>query len=562
MEQVAAVVPTGYICPITNDLMFEPVIDPEGNSYERSAILEWLHSNKVSPITRSPLDASKLVPNRALKEAIELFKVNNPLYGLPTSLVGGQAQVVGVEVDDALRVVTQRNDDYILVSVGANSKVEPTTPCWSDICCVVDVSGSMGSEVQLKSSTGINESFGISQLDLVKHAVKTIIQCLTDKDRLSLVSFSYTGKVIFDLLVMDASGKAFALKKLDELDADGGTNLWDGLLKGLEVMGAASACHRNSTFFLLTDGVASSSPPKGIIPVLKNYISEKLQGNLSCTINTFGFGYDLDSDILQQISYEGNGTYAFIPDGSFVGTIFINAMSNFLTTAAKDVVVCIESVEGSNVLMSPEHSSQWLQAYKVETASWGYRVYVGSVSYGQTKDILIPITLLGTSSAGSALPYARYSLSYVRAIKNQAVEVISVDCHDVSASPTSFYVPHLQRLSIVQLIADCMKARKVSPSDAIEAVNTLLTEWKKQYKLHSAHALPSDGKYLAALLEDVTGQITEALSKDEYYTKWGRHYLPSIAKAHLFQMCNNFKDPGVQFYGKRYPHYIFVLNHY
>lgn len=50
------------------------------------------------------------------------------------------------------------------------------------------------------------------------------------------------------------------------------------------------------------------------------------------------------------------------------------------------------------------------------------------------------------------------------------------------------------------------------------------------------------------LLKDVEGQATEAVSKQEYFTKWGRHYLPSLMGAHLDQACNNFKDPGVQHY--------------
>ena len=31
--------------------------------------------------------------------------------------------------------------------------------------------------------------------------------------------------------------------------------------------------------------------------------------------------------------------------------------------------------------------------------------------------------------------------------------------------------------------------------------------------------------------------------------KWGKHYLQSLQRAHELQQCNNFKDPGVQFYG-------------
>merc|ERR1712230_218358 len=63
-------------------------------------------------------------------------------------------------------------------------------------------------------------------------------------------------------------------------------------------------------------------------------------------------------------------------------------------------------------------------------------------------------------------------------------------------------------------------------------------------------ASPVSGhEHVVALLEDLEGQVTEALSRQDWYMRWGRHYLPSLARAHLLQQCNNFKDPGVQIYG-------------
>merc|ERR1712203_880846 len=56
-------------------------------------------------------------------------------------------------------------------------------------------------------------------------------------------------------------------------------------------------------------------------------------------------------------------------------------------------------------------------------------------------------------------------------------------------------------------------------------------------------------EWMQALKEDLTGQVTEAISREEFYCKWGVHFLPSLMSAHLSQTCNNFKDPGVQFYG-------------
>lgn len=69
-----AVFTEGLCCPITLDLMLDPVVDPEGNSYERNAILAHLAHSSESPLTRNPLAATDLVPNRALRSAIEAKK--------------------------------------------------------------------------------------------------------------------------------------------------------------------------------------------------------------------------------------------------------------------------------------------------------------------------------------------------------------------------------------------------------------------------------------------------------------------------------------------------------
>ena len=42
-----------------------------------------------------------------------------------------------------------------------------------------------------------------------------------------------------------------------------------------------------------------------------------------------------------------------------------------------------------------------------------------------------------------------------------------------------------------------------------------------------------------SVIEDLTGQVREAIGA---YHKWGKHYMPSLALAHLTQQCNNFMD--------------------
>ena len=80
------------LCPITLEPMTEPVIDPEGNTYEKTAILEWIAFYNNSPITRTPLSAECLVPNRALMEAFStsIIKKTTSSTTAPCSSCGKQ----------------------------------------------------------------------------------------------------------------------------------------------------------------------------------------------------------------------------------------------------------------------------------------------------------------------------------------------------------------------------------------------------------------------------------------------------------------------------------------
>jgi len=58
------------LCPITHEIMRDPVIDALGHSYERKAIETWLSKNNTSPITNAALPHRSLVTNHALRKLI------------------------------------------------------------------------------------------------------------------------------------------------------------------------------------------------------------------------------------------------------------------------------------------------------------------------------------------------------------------------------------------------------------------------------------------------------------------------------------------------------------
>jgi Mg-chelatase subunit ChlD len=240
-----------------------------------------------------------------------------------------------------LKVTSRWIDDYAHISIQPPEGTGIRAP--SDICCVVDTSGSMSDNVIIQGAHD-KENSGLSQLHVAKHALKTIINSLTQNDRFSIVSFSSTASVVFPLCQMDDDGRSKALTALETLNADGATNLWDGLKTGLNVLTEGQRTSgSNAALFLLTDGQPNENPPEGHLPALAAY---KAQNNFTCSINTFGFGYNLNSKLLEDLAQMGNsGSYAFIPDGSFVGTIFVNAISNLLTTAATNLQLSIDCIQ-------------------------------------------------------------------------------------------------------------------------------------------------------------------------------------------------------------------------
>ena len=56
-------------------------------------------------------------------------------------------------------------------------------------------------------------------------------------------------------------------------------------------------------------------------------------------MSMFGYGYNLDTNLLSSLTELGGGCYGYIPDCSFVGTIFVNFISLVLSTCTPRLAV-------------------------------------------------------------------------------------------------------------------------------------------------------------------------------------------------------------------------------
>jgi hypothetical protein len=74
--------PRHFLCPLTQELMDEPVISNDGVTYERAAILKWLKEHDTCPVTQRPLSRSSLIPNTELRRALDLWQMESSMSSL------------------------------------------------------------------------------------------------------------------------------------------------------------------------------------------------------------------------------------------------------------------------------------------------------------------------------------------------------------------------------------------------------------------------------------------------------------------------------------------------
>ena len=76
-------IPAHFICPLTHQVMDDPVVTVDGMSYERNAILSHFRERgAIAPITAEPLESTTISPNLALRRAIQEWRSSIPVASI------------------------------------------------------------------------------------------------------------------------------------------------------------------------------------------------------------------------------------------------------------------------------------------------------------------------------------------------------------------------------------------------------------------------------------------------------------------------------------------------
>lgn len=507
------------------------MIDPEGNTYEKSAILQWLNNNNTSPITRTNLLPYQLHVNRALKDAITEFLQRNNIIidGDQQHITIQPVEITITQFDDSDKVSittesykndSSLNETYLGINLNI---VDGTEPVPVDIVVVMDISGSMCSAATVEQG-GQQIDVGFSVLDITKHAIKTVIESMDSNDRISIVTYSNNAKVISTMTVTTSQNKEMLKNKVQSINTDGATNLWDGIKTGLnQFNNITDGTNRNAVLLVMTDGQPSSHlcPPRGITECLKRHLNT--MDGIIPTIYTFGFGYSLDTQLLHDISSIGKGCYSFIPDSGFVGTTIVHSMANIFTTIGRNAKIHYFPKNGATIKKVMGYNS-------TDSSS------IGTIHYGQNKTMILIMDI-----PKGVTDYLDYKLEYTGTSGN-IIEKSGIASSDIIITNISEGVPeknnffdNLYRLNLVDMGYQLIKNDLVNINESKEIVKKFLTEHSNKAK--------------HPITVDVEGQIQIAVSRNDYYSRWGMNYIYSITSANKQQRRNNFKDKSVAVYG-------------
>jgi Ca-activated chloride channel family protein len=182
-------------------------------------------------------------------------------------------------------------DGYFLLMLSPKDAVAEQELVNKDIVFVLDTSGSMADE---------------GKMDKAKKALLFGIRTLRDGDRFNIISFAGEEHLMErGLIQANADGKRRGEKFVDRLTPTGGTNINDSLTAALKQFGTGD---QPKMLVFMTDGL----PTVGETNAEKIISNLKAQQKVDVRIFPFGFGYDVNTTLLDRLGSENNGISDYV----------------------------------------------------------------------------------------------------------------------------------------------------------------------------------------------------------------------------------------------------------
>jgi Mg-chelatase subunit ChlD len=218
---------------------------------------------------------------------------------------------------------------------------------------------------------------------IVREALRVLAAQLQPQDTVSVVTFARTARLWADGV---SGGQAGAtLDQVGGITPDGGTNLEEAMRLAYETARRHYLANGMNRVVLLTDGAANLG---NVDPeTLKQKVEAQRRQGIA--LDCFGIGWeDFNDDLLEQLSGNGDGRYAFINTPEEADSDFAAKLAGALQVAAQDVKVQVE--------FNPQRVISWRQ--------------IGYVKHQLTKEQFRDNTVLAAEIAAQEAGNALYTV--------------------------------------------------------------------------------------------------------------------------------------------------------
>ncbi|KHG21439.1 Uncharacterized protein F383_28094 [Gossypium arboreum] len=254
-----------------------------------------------------------------------------------------------------------------------------------DLVTLLDISGSMSG----------------TKLALLKRAMGFLIQNLGCNDRLSVIAFSSNARRLFPLRRMSDIGQQQALRAVNSVIANGGTNIAEGLRKGAKVMEDRTEKNPVSSIILLSDGqdTVNGVRPNSSYPNYGSLVPISIRSGdnreFQIPVHTFGFGTDHDASLMHSISEISGGTFSFIETETMIQDALAQCIGGLLSVVVQELQVCVKCMNPNLCLSSLKAGS-----YRSHVSADGKTglIDVGDLYADEERDFLVSVKVPAESS--------------------------------------------------------------------------------------------------------------------------------------------------------------------
>ncbi len=227
--------------------------------------------------------------------------------------------------DFGMSLLTYREpgkDGYFLLTVSPRDDVSEREVVNKDIVFVLDTSGSMDEA---------------GKMEKARAALLFGVRTLRDGDRFNVISFSGEERLMENgLIAADAKGKKRAEEFIDKLRPTGGTNINDSLLASMKQFDRND---RPKMLVFMTDG----RPTVGETNADRIAANVAKAKNVDLRIFPFGFGYDVNTALLDKLGTENGGISDYVQPKEDLEV----KVSNFFSRVSSPVLSELEIDFGS-----------------------------------------------------------------------------------------------------------------------------------------------------------------------------------------------------------------------